>query len=49
MDKFVKFNTYDGGVVRVVNKAPYPMKEKVSITLNGKNNTGCLFCSSIKT
>lgn len=39
MNKFVEFNSYDGGIVRVGNNAACHIKGKGSITLDGRTNT----------
>lgn len=39
MNNFLKFNSYDGGVVRVGNISLCPIKVKGYITLDRKNNT----------
>ena len=38
MGKFVKFNSYDGDIVRVGNNLACHINGMRSITLNGKNN-----------
>lgn len=39
MNKFIKFNSYNGGIVRVGNNTAYHIKGIISITLDGKTNT----------
>ena len=39
MRKFVKFNSYDGGIVKVGNNAACHIKGMGSITIYGKTNT----------
>ena len=49
MKKIIKFNTYDGGIVRVENNASCHIKGKGSITLDGNNNTDDVyFVDSLK-
>lgn len=49
MNKFVKFNSYDGEIVRVGNNATCHIKGMRSITLNGKtNNDDVYFLDRLK-
>ena len=41
--KFVKFNSYDGGIVRVGNNVACHIKGMGSITLDGKTNTNKVY------
>ena len=43
MNKFVKFNSHDGGIVRVANNAACHIKGIGSITLDGKTNTNDVY------
>jgi len=42
-NKYVEFNSYDGGIVRVGNNATYHIKGKGSIKLDGKTNTNDVY------
>ena len=43
MNKFVKFSSHDGGIVRVSNNATCRIKGMWSITLDRKTNTNDIY------